>query len=247
MNEKPVIELTDVCFSYGSFEVLRDVNFTVGENQLVCVVGPNGGGKTTLLKIIVGLLQPDSGQARVFGGPPHQARNLIGYLPQSTNHDPSFPVSVLEVVLMGRLQKRLFGPYRKTDYKIARESLQEVDMADFVERPFAALSGGQRQRVLIARALATQPRLLILDEPTANIDPAQERCLHEILQRLRQRMTIVMVTHDFVSELVEEVVCVNRTIEVHPTSRVVGHGGAEPEGAAARVVRHDCKLGESDE
>jgi len=243
MIEQPVVEIKDLYYYYGGVPALESVNFTVGKKELVCLVGPNGGGKTTLLKIIIGLLRPDRGEVRVFGRAPAQVRRLIGYMPQSPQHDLSFPVNVMDVVLMGRLERRLLGPYPKPDKEAAREALEEVDMAGFERRSFAALSGGQRQRVLIARALATEPELLVLDEPTANIDPEQEKHLHEILQRLNTRMTIMMVTHDFVSDMVEEVVCVDRGIEIHPTSRFKGHGRAGIPGGQGRIVRHDRSVG----
>ncbi len=239
MTEAPVVEIKDMSYSYGAVPALKDVNFVAGQNELICIVGPNGGGKTTLLKVIVGLLRPDSGEVRVFGRPPTRVRDRIGYMPQNPRHDLSFPVNVLEVVLMGRLERRLFGPYTGADREAARRALGEVDMDGFARRPFSDLSGGQRQRVLIARALSSDPQLLVLDEPTANIDPGQERHLHEILQRLKKRITILMVTHDFVSDTVEEVVCVNRGIEEHPTSLIEGHTAAELYAGHGRVVRHD--------
>ena len=238
-QQSPIIEIKDLYFSYGEVSVLERINFTVDRKELICMVGPNGGGKTTLLKIILGLLRPDGGWVRVFGHSPSQVRHRMGYMPQNPQHDLGFPVSVLEVVLMGRLERRLFGPYPGCDKDAAREALKEVGMDGYADRPFSALSGGQRQRVLIARALSTKPDLLILDEPTANIDPEQERQLHEIVENLAGQMTILMVTHDFVPELVEEVVCVNRSIEVHPTSRIEGHGAEDLYGGAGRIVRHD--------
>ena len=242
MTAEPVIEITDMSYSYGSVPALKNINFTVGQNELICIVGPNGGGKTTLLKIIVGLLHPDIGRVRVFGRPPSQARKLIGYMPQNAHLDPAFPIQVFEVVLMGRLERRRFGPYSRADRHAAYNALGDVGMETMADRPFSALSGGQRQRVLIARALATEPGLLVLDEPTANVDPEQERHLNEILNRLKERMTILMVTHDFVSEMVEEVVCINRGIEIHPTSVIEEHAAADIALGAGRIVRHDRRV-----
>ncbi len=247
MTREPVIEITDVSYSYGGTPALKDINLTVGRNELVCIVGPNGGGKTTLLQIIIGLLRPAGGRVRLFGRPPAQVRDRIGYMPQNPHHDPGFPINVLGVVLMGRLERRRFGPYSRADRKAAQRALEDVEMDALARRPFSALSGGQRQRVLIARALATDPQLLVLDEPTANIDPEQERHLHGILHRLKERMTILMVTHDFVPEMVEEVLCVNRSIEVHPTSRIEGHGAEEVFGESGRIVRHDRSVWDAGE
>jgi len=242
MTEEAVIDIQGVDYSYGSEQVLEDIDFTVGANEMICIVGPNGGGKTTLLKIIVGLLRPGCGRVKVFGKPPYQVRNRIGYMPQNPRLDPDFPINVLDVVLTGRLERRILGPYSRLDKEKARQALADVEMADLASRPLADLSGGQRQRVLIARALATEPQLLVLDEPTANIDPAQERLLYEILQNLKQRMTILLVTHDYVSDMVEEVVCVNRGIEYHPTSRIAEHGMADLNCDFGRIVRHDKSL-----
>jgi len=166
-------------------------------------------------------------------------------MPQHAQYDAQFPVTVQDVVLMGRLGQRgargLFGWRAPDDRQLAMESLAEVGMETFAARPFSALSGGQRQRVLIARALCCQPELLVLDEPTSNVDTLAEAKLLEILQRLSRRMTIVMVSHDlgFVSSLVERVICVNRQVAVHPTSEVSGETIDQMYGGPVRVVHHD--------
>ncbi len=248
MNEKePVIEIKNLSFSYGATLALMNINFTAYENELICIVGPNGGGKTTFLKLVMGLLKPDKGSIKVFNSRPSQVSSRIGYMPQNPQHDLSFPINVLEVVLMGRIERRLFGPYRSEDKEAAIDALTEVEMQDFSERPFSELSGGQRQRVLIARALGTSPDMLILDEPTANIDPEQEHQLNKILEKLKERMTIIMVTHDYVSEIVQEVVCINRGLEIHPTSRLDSHGFEHVYNASGRIVRHDRKLNKHDD
>jgi zinc transport system ATP-binding protein len=178
---------------------------------------------------------------QVFGRAPSAVRGRIGYMPQHAHHDPQFPVTVLDVVLMGRLERHLGGPYDEEDRGAALSALEEVDMAELADRPLDALSGGQRQRVLIARALACEPDMLMLDEPTANIDVVVEHRLHEILERLNQRMTVLMATHDlgFVSEVVRTVVCVNRRVAVHPTSELTGQIIQEFYEGEVRAVRHD--------
>jgi len=201
----PVISIENLTFSYDGFPVLEDVNVAVQEREFACIVGPNGGGKTTLLKLMLGLLQPTKGRVRLFGVPPERARTRVGYLPQSYAYDPLFPVRVMDVVLMGRLDRGgLFGPYRRSDREAALEALRQVEMAEFRHRPLAALSGGQRQRVLIARALACEPEVLLLDEPTASLDFTIEGELYELLRRLNERLTVVMVSHDigFVSRCI---------------------------------------------
>ena len=238
----PVIELEHVGFSYGSQPVLEDVTLTVRERDFLCIVGPNAGGKTTLLKLVLGLLRPSGGTVRVFGGPPARSRSRIGYMPQHASLDPLFPVTVQDVVLMGRLTgSSPFGPYRRRDREEALHALDMLRLADVRRRSFADLSGGQRQRVLIARALVSSPDLLLLDEPTANVDAVLECELFELLNRLNERMTIALVTHDlgFVSRYVKRVVCVNRRVAVHRTSEITGEMIHEIYGSDVCMVRHD--------
>jgi zinc transport system ATP-binding protein len=238
---KPAVELRDVWFGYGSEPVIAGATFSVGEREAVCVVGPNGGGKTTLFKLILGLQRPDSGEVRVFGLTPERARRRIGYVPQSVSFDPQFPVTALEVVLMGRLAGRPAGPYSKTDRGVALGALADIGLAELADHPFSELSMGQRQRVLIARALSTKPDLLLLDEPTANIDAAVEEKIYALLDKLRERMTIMMISHDlaFVASIFKRVVCVHRTVAVHPTEDVTDDKLRRIYGADFRMVRHD--------
>jgi len=238
----PVISIENLTFSYDGFPVLEDVNVAVHEREFACIVGPNGGGKTTLLKLMLGLLQPTGGRVRLFGVPPERARTRVGYLPQSYAYDPQFPVRVMDVVLMGRLDRGgLFGPYRRSDREAALEALRQVEMVEFRHRPLAALSGGQRQRVLIARALACEPEMLLLDEPTASLDLTIEGELYGLLRRLNERLTVVMVSHDigFVSRFVTKVICVKRQVAVHPTSELTGEMINEIYGSDVCMVRHD--------
>lgn len=243
----PAILMEDLSFSYGGARVLENVNATIDADDFACVVGPNGGGKTTLIKLALGLLRPESGRVLLFGRPPNETRSKVGYVPQYFQFDMYFPIKVLDVVLMGRLDRhRAFGHYGRTDADAARSALAQVDLAGSADRPFAALSGGQRQRVLIARALAAQPQLLILDEPMANIDPAVQNELYEVLKALHGRLAIVMVTHDmgFVSTLVNRVVCVNRTVRIHPTSELTGDFICDLYGSEVSMVRHDHRCSE---
>lgn len=238
-----LICLEDISFSYQEDRpVLDNLSFYLHENERVGLVGPNGGGKTTLVKLIVGLLTPTTGKVRVFGLNPAKARPRIGYMPQHAMMDPRFPVRAIDVVLMGRLGSgRHFGNYSRDDREAAATALTEVGLEDHGARPFSDLSGGQRQRVLLARALVTKPELLLLDEPAAGLDHKVERDFFELLQELNRQLTIVLVTHDlgFVSGFVRTVICVHRHVDIHPTSALDGRAISEIYGGEVRMVRHD--------
>lgn len=239
---EPVIRMDGVDFGYDESLVLENVNFTIGERDFASIVGPNGGGKTTLLKLMLGLIEPRRGQVCIFQTSPHRVRTRIGYMPQHSQLDPKFPVCVLDVVLTGRLGiTRTIGPYRASDKAAARQALHEVGLAELESRPFAALSGGQRQRVLIARALASQPDLLLLDEPTANLDLRVQDDLYELLRQLSTKVTVVLVSHDvgFVSKFVKTVVCVNRSVHVHSSGDLDSEAIIRLYGRDVRLLHHD--------
>jgi zinc transport system ATP-binding protein len=244
----PVFELRGVDFAYDSRLVLEDVNLEVAEGGFVSIIGPNGGGKSTLLKILLGLLEPRRGRVKVFGTKPRLARDRIGYMPQFQRIDSHFPITVEEVVRLGLLSgKTRLGWPRRGDLAAVDEALETVSCVHLQRENFARLSGGQRQLVLIARALVAQPRLLLLDEPTANLDPAVEGAFHELLQRLAGQITICMVSHDvgLVTEQTEQVICVNRHVDVHPAHAVSGEFVRAMFGAHhARVVDHSHGHGE---
>jgi len=212
-----VAEARDLSFRYQKPLVLEDVTFQIQEGESLCVIGPNGGGKSTLLKLMLGLLEPTGGELCILGKPPVKARCEVGYVPQALRFDPLYPVSALDIVLMGCLDQLGIGRYSKACREVAMNALDEVALADLSKRSFSDLSGGQRQRVLIARALASEPRLLLLDEPTANIDLSVEAQLLETLSLLREKMTILLVTHDLdlVSAVGDSVLCVNHRIHRH--------------------------------
>ncbi len=237
----PVIEITNATFRYDDPPVLQDVNVTVNEKDFVCILGPNGGGKTTLLHIILGLIKPQQGSVKLFGTTPHASRHRVGYMTQHAHLDLRFPITVLSVALMGRLgQTRRVGPYRKNDVDLAMQSLEQVGLKGLEKRSFAALSGGQRQRLLIARAIVSQPDLLLLDEPTSNLDLQGESEFIELLKNLNQRMTVVLVSHDvgFVSSAVNRVFCVNRRVTTHETNAITPAILQEIYGGGMHMVRH---------
>ncbi|MDR0608506.1 MAG: ABC transporter ATP-binding protein [Planctomycetaceae bacterium] len=221
------VEFQSVSFSYESTNVVENATFDIKTGDFVSIIGPNGGGKTTLLKLMLGILKPDQGSICLFGCPPRLNCSKVGYTPQFLSVDFSFPLSVLDVVLMGRIRTGFSLShlwYSQKDRNAARHSLQILQLEELAEIPFRNLSGGQRQRVLIARALCGEPEILLLDEPTNNIDAASEQILFDTLTKLNQSMTIVVVSHDigFVSQCVKNVICVNRTVAVHSASAMNG-------------------------
>lgn len=192
------IVVKDVSFSYAKDEpILQNVSFTVSEGEFVGLIGPNGGGKTTLLKLLMGFLEPSSGTISIFGKAANRYPNGVGYVPQALHYDRHFPISVIDLVLGGRLSELSWtGRFSKEDKEIAYHALEQVKLADFCNRSFGTLSGGQAQRALIARALATQPKVLLLDEPLAAVDVQAEADFYDVLHTIRKGLTIMMVTHD---------------------------------------------------
>jgi len=237
----PIIELKDVSFSFGGPITLERINLQINEGEFIGVVGPNAGGKSTLLKLILGLLKPTQGKVRVAGKRPELAHRQIGYVPQYPRFTRDFPITVEQAVLMGRLGKtRWWGGYTPKDKDIARRTLRETEMEIHAQRRLNTLSGGQLQRVLLSRALASEPRILILDEPTANIDQRVETEIFDLLKQLNKRMTIIVVSHDiaFVSYYVHRVACLNKTLICHHAAHIDGNLIDELYGSHMHAVEH---------
>ena len=223
MTTKELVRLEDVWVYYDSIPVLEAINLSVESNDFLGIIGPNGGGKTTLLKVILGLIKPARGKVTVLGMPPERGRKHIGYISQFNLFDHDFPISVFEVVLMGRYNRAgLMQRYHEEDRKAATEALETVEMLDYKDRQIGRLSGGEQQRVFIARALATNPKLLLLDEPTASIDTSMQADFYELLDKLKDSMAIVLVSHDVsaVSIYVSEIACLNHQLFYHGSKEV---------------------------
>ena len=244
------IRFDAVDFSYGTTRVLNGVTFHLHQGEFAALVGPNGSGKTTILKLLLGLARPASGRVLVLGQAPENARESIGYVPQHATYDPAFPISVAEVVGMGRLHGVRRG-WSRTDREAVDRALRLADIHDLASRPYPALSGGQRRRVLVARALAAEPKLLVLDEPTANMDSDSEARLFRTLGDLKGTATILVVTHDtgFVSALTDSVLCVGDLAARDCGRGVIRHAAAPvdhapPDLFGGEVLRvlHDTEL-----
>jgi len=217
------IDLKNISFFYSSHPILTNVNLTVEEQDFLAIMGPNGSGKTTLIKIILGILNPAQGTVKVFGKKPPEAAGLLGYVPQDTGINKDFPISVMDVTLMGRLG--LTGRDRRftsEDRALARKVLEQVGMWGYRDRPIGKLSGGQRQRVLIARALTVEPKVLLMDEPTASVDAQFQTDLYDLLKELNASITIIVVSHDMsvLSSYINSVACLNRSLYYHGSGEI---------------------------
>lgn len=244
MSTDTAVEMLGVSFSYGRSPVLEDVDLTVESGEFLGVLGPNGAGKTTLLRLLLGLLEPDAGEVRVLGGTPAHARGRVGYVPQFARFDRKMPIRVGDVVLMGRLRAHRFGPrWREEDREAAWRAMSMVELEGLAGRQVGSLSGGQLQRSLIARALAMEPELLLLDEPTASVDTPVGRELYATLAGLTDRMTVILVTHDVgvLAREVESVACLNRRLFYHGTEALSREVLEKTYGSEVDLVSHGAE------
>lgn len=238
MNAPVVVSLERVSFTYAGVDVLRDVSFDFYEGDFVGIIGPNAGGKTTLLKLILGLLRPGSGSIRVLGVSPDEARGLVGYVPQYAHFDRSFPIRVRTAVTMGTLGR---GRMRDTVANDAVDrALEQVELHEVADRQMGSLSGGQLQRALIARALVTEPRLLLLDEPTASLDTRIGRSVYELLEELADKITVVLVSHDIgvISRHVRTIACLNVEMHYHHSKHLTPEMIEAAYGCPVDLVAH---------
>lgn len=213
------IEIRDLTIAYSGTLALDSVSLDIAEGEYLGIIGPNGGGKSTLLKAILGIVPTEKGKIKIFGTDPSRQHGYIGYVPQFSSVDKTFPVTVEEVVLMGRLRPPLrpFFRYSAEDRRQAREALEQVGLTPLAQRNIQGLSGGEFQKMLIARALTTHPRILLLDEPTASVDANAREHIYQLLAQLKGKMTIVLVTHDMfaISSQVQQLACLNGRLHYH--------------------------------
>ena len=222
----PAIEIKNLTVKREGQTVLDSVSLNIEEGQSYAIIGPNGGGKTTFLKSILGLIKPDSGSVKIYGEVPAVNRYLLGYVPQFHTFDFSYPISVRDMVLTGRLGhiKGIRRKYSDEDRKSAEEAMKTLGILHLADRTLNDLSGGEQQRAIIARAIVGNPKVLLLDEPTVYVDSPTEEKFHDILVELHKKMTVIMVTHDIgvISSGVDVIACLNVKMFTHYTAEITG-------------------------
>lgn len=217
MNEN-IISIKNLSFKYDNQSVLDDISLNISKNDFLAIIGPNGGGKSTLLKLLLGLISPNNGEIKIFNANPKINNEQIGYVPQNTNINLDFPINALDVVLMGYNRKeKVFFNHSDQNIQKAYDLLKKVGIDDVSKNKISSLSGGQRQRVMIARALFSNPSILILDEPTASIDAIGQKQIFELLKELNKTITIIVVSHDISMALdyATTIAYVNKKLSFH--------------------------------
>ncbi len=243
MDNEPLIEIRNLTLRYHGQVILDDVSLTVRRGDFYAIIGPNGAGKTTLIKAVLGLVPIDSGEILLFSepaGPKGRAR--IGYVPQYQAFDFQFPITVHEMVLTGRLGRKIhpFSRYGLHDFEAANKALSRISAVSLSKKQISDLSGGERQRALIARALAGEPEVLILDEPTVFVDTPTEEQFYELLSSLSREVTILMITHDIgvVSKHVNRVACLNRKLYQHESDQLTPEMISMAYGCPVDLITH---------
>lgn len=236
-----LIEIQNVTAGYGTKIVLKDINLDIWKDDFLGIIGPNGGGKTTLLKLILGLLSPKSGTIRFFDGEKEVSSLKIGYLPQMNNIDKKFPISVREVVASGlAFEKPLFRKYTALQQERIEKVVGQMGLEDLVNRPIGELSGGQLQRVLLGRSIVSQPQVLILDEPNSYVDKRFESRFYQLLTEINKESAIILVSHDIgtVLSMVKNIACVNESLHYHPGADVSEEWLGEKYACPIELVGH---------
>lgn len=237
-----VIDVDNVSFNYGAVSVLENISFKIYEDEFIGIIGPNAGGKSTLLKLILGLLKPNKGVISKFKYDGKALINNIGYVSQHSTFPRDFPITVGEVVMMGHIgTSSKFFHYSKKEIELAKQAMQKLEIQDIEKRKIGELSGGQLQRVLIARELVCQPEILILDEPTSNVDMRIEEDIFSLLKNYSEHMTIIVVSHDiaFISSYVDRVACLNKTLVCHSTESISGKMIEELYDVPVKMIHHN--------
>lgn len=238
-----IVSIENLWLFRGEHAILEEINLKLEKADFLGLIGPNGGGKSTLLKVMLGLIKPDRGRIEIFGLPPVAARGQVGYLPQKTIFDQNFPVKVREVVQMGRFSRTgLFRRYGPADREAAIRALEAVGMEDRSDREIGALSGGEQQRVFVARSLVSDPELLLLDEPTAGVDSAQQTEFYDLLCHLNRDMgiAIVLVSHDItaISKYVGKIACLNQRLYYHGSRELTNEDIEKAYGCPVEMIAH---------
>lgn len=240
-DNNDALVLKGVTAGYGSEVILDRIDLSVPRGDFLGIIGPNGGGKTTLLNVLLGLVPLRGGSVSILGEPPSSGRRHIGYVPQSGGHDPKFPVTVWEVASMGRMRGgNLPGRLNSGDREVVTDALGKTGMLDLAKKTMGDLSMGQRQRVLFARALAALPAVLLLDEPTASMDPAAASSVYDLLRRLNETVTIVMTSHDLTAVFTEvkTIACLNRTLHYHGRDKLTAESIGKTYQCPVDIIAH---------
>jgi len=241
VEEQKIVSMRNIYAGYDEETILEDVNFDMFKGDFVGLIGPNGGGKTTLVRVILGLIKPSQGEITIMDQSPQAGRKHIGYIPQLIADDFDFPINVWEVVRMGRLgYGSLIRRFNAQDDTIVEEKLSWLGLLDVRKRAFKELSGGQRQRVHIARALATEPEILLLDEPTSSVDAEASQNLYELLADINQHVTILLISHDLtaVSRYVKTIGCINHRLVYHREKQLTMEMLAQGYGCPVDLIAH---------